>query len=156
LALRAAAILRDRGFDFRWYFVGDGDDRAKLEKMIDTLSLCDKIIIMGYLMNPYPYIGSCDIYVQPSYEESFGLAVMEARILGRAIVSTDTVGCRIVLETGRNGIITPITAEGLADGIAELLTDEQKRKSFENKYPAEDNLREKAVYADSWDILLSG
>ena len=155
LAVEAAQILKNRNFDFVWYFVGDGSERGNIENRILELSLQDHIRITGYLLNPYPYVGGCDLYVQPSYEEAQPLSVLEARVLGKAIVSTDTVGGRTILENGKKGILTPISAKGLADGIETLLTDPERRRSFENLYTQEDNLREKQTYEAAWNRLLS-
>lgn len=155
LAVEAGRILRDKDADFVWYFVGDGEQRRTLEAKIAEYGLSDRFVITGFLMNPYPYIDGCDIYVQPSYEEAQPLAVMEAQILGKAIVSTETVGGKTILENGRKGILTPIDAEGLAAGIAGLLEDPAKRASFEDLYSAEDDLKAKREYAAAWDRLLS-
>ena len=156
LAVGAAAILKKRGIDFKWYFVGDGDDRGALEKSIADNGLNDDIAIIGYLLNPYPYMAGCDIYVQPSYEEAQPLAIMEAFMLGRAIVSTDTVGGRTILKDGELGVIAPVTAEGLADGVGKLLTDPEYRASLENKYGPADAERDRQRFSDAWEELLSG
>ncbi len=156
LAVESARILRGDGFDFVWYFVGDGPERKKIEAMIAEYGLGDSITITGFLQNPYPYIKNCDLYLQPSYEEAQPLALTEARILGRAIVSTDTVGGRAVLSNGETGVLTPISAEGLAGGIAALLRDPDRRASLENLYTEEDRKREKQAFETAWDRLLSG
>ena len=76
-------IVKEKNIDFGWYFVGDGPERTKLENKITEYGLMNNIIITGMQENPYSYIGACDIYVQPSYEESFGLTIKEAQILCR-------------------------------------------------------------------------
>ena len=155
LALEAASLLKAQGFEFIWYFVGDGSERPKLTAMRDEAGLDKDIVFAGFRSNPYPYIGGCDIYVQPSYEEAQPLTVMEALILGRAVVSTETVGGRTLLEDGNKGVVTPITAEGLAEGIASLLRDPERRASLENAYTAEDDQNEKQRFTLAWDRLLS-
>ena len=113
------------------------------------------IVITGFMQNPYPYIAGCDIYVQPSYEEAQPLAVMEAAVLGKAIVSTETVGGKTILENGGKGVLTPITAEGLAEGILRLADDPALRRSYEDRYTREDDLRAQQAFAAAWDRLLS-
>ena len=150
LALDAARILKDKGLDFLWYFVGDGPERNALEEKIVLYGLQKEICITGMIENPYPYFASCDIYVQPSYEEAQPLAILEALIFGKTIVSTETVGGKTILENGRRGILTPINAGGLAAGIA---------GSSENRNtqpPQRIDYRQKKLdYQRHWEQLLS-
>ena len=154
IAVKTAYILKKQGVNFTWYFVGDGVERIKLEKLIDQYQLCDNIVITGYVDNPYPYIKLCDIYIQTSYEEAQPLAVLEAMVLGKAVVSTKTVGGKYILENGKKGVLTDMNSESMAEGILSLVNDVDRRKSFENTYTLEDNLREKEVYVRKINELL--
>lgn len=156
LAVNAATILKDLGYSFYWYYVGDGYHRKTIEDLIQLNHLDCLIEITGYKDNPYPYIQSCDIYVQPSYEESQGLAIYEALVLGKAVVSTDTIGARCTLDNGNKGILTEFSAEGLADGIKRLIDDETLRRSYENCITVEDNLSRKHKYYEEWKKILDG
>lgn len=155
LAIQAAFILKEKGYSILWYFVGDGYLRDDLEKDILEYKLEENIMITGYKDNPYPYINFCDIYIQPSYEESQGLAIYEALVLGKPIVSTDTVGGRCTLEEGRKGLLVPITGNGIAAGIEQLINDKVKRCDLENLISIESNLTKKKKYFDSWNKLLN-
>ena len=155
LAVNAAEILKNSGISFVWFFIGDGAERGHIESAIHEKDLDNEIRITGFLENPFPFMNECDIYVQPSYEEAQPLVLLEALILGKAIVSTDTVGGRTILANGKKGVLTPITADGLAAGIKTLITDDNLRRSFENLYTLEDNLREKHAYEAAWNRLLS-
>ena len=155
LALEAAKILRDKGFGFEWYFVGDGGDKQKLTAMCDNYGLNKQIVFVGFQPNPYPYSAGCDIYVQPSYEEAQPLAIMEALALSRTVVSTETVGGKTLLENGNKGILTPFAAEGLAAGIETLLRDPEKRTTLQHPYTAEDDLRAKQTFIMAWNNVLS-
>ena len=124
LAVGAAKLLKDRSFDFLWYFVGDGDLRSALEDAVKNTDLEDTVCFTGMQSNPYPYIANCDIYVQPSYEESYGLAVAEAQILCRPIVTTATVGGKSMVRDGVTGLVSGFSAEDLAKNISRLLADQ--------------------------------
>lgn len=156
LAVKTAAMLKNLGYSFYWFFVGDGYLRRNIENTIYKNGLEDYIEITGFKENPYPYIAFSDIYVQPSYEESQGLAIYEALVLGKAVVSTDTIGGRCTLDFGNKGIITDISAEALADGIKKLIDNEELLCSYENRITLEDNLREKQIYFEKWKKLLDG
>lgn len=127
LAVMAAKILRDSGLNFKWYFVGDGNDRAVIEKDIAEYGLEKHVILTGAKDNPYVYMKNADIYVQTSRFEGYCLALCEARILDKPIVTTDfdVVGDQIVNE--QNGLIVSMTGQAIADGIRRLVDDEALR-----------------------------
>lgn len=155
LAVGAADILKHHGVNFKWIFVGGGDEREKLERIIKEVSLEDRILITGNLENPFSIIKFCDIYVQPSYEESYGLTIKEAMTLSKPIVSTATFGGKFLLENGEKGVLTDITAESIADGIEKLIADPELMEKFSNVYSIEENRKEKQAYTEAWDSLLS-
>lgn len=124
LAIEAAKILKAKEIPFLWYFVGDGPERKELEKMIENYGLKDCIQITGMQENPYPYIGCCDIYVQPSREEAHPLAIIEALILNKPVVTTATLGGKALVKGNENGRIANIDGVSLAEQIGDLI--EQK------------------------------
>ena len=155
LAVETAGKLKEKGLSFRWLFIGDGAEREPLEKLIREQRLENEILITGFQENPFPYMNACAIYVQPSYEEAQPLVLLEAMILGKPIVSTNTVGGRTILENGKKGVLTDFSAESLADGILSLINAPEKRAAFSNLYTSEDDRRNWAVYAKKWNALLS-
>lgn len=156
LAVKSARILKESGEKFLWYFVGDGPERDKLEEMIRDYGLEDDIMITGMQSNPYPWMNACDIYVQPSREESYGRTMKEAMILGKPIVSTATVGGKHVLENGKLGVISEINGESLSRNIEKMLNDEDLRNYFSNVYTAERNQEERETYSQQINRMLAG
>jgi len=88
-AVRIAGRLKAEGCRFKWYFVGDGEDRGAIEKMIVSLGLEDCVILLGEKTNPYPYIKAADLFVLQSYYEGKPVTVDEALILGTPVLVTD-------------------------------------------------------------------
>ena len=152
LAVESANLLNQKGIDFIWYFIGDGAERAKIEQLIEKYSLSEKIIITGYVDNPFPYIKNCDIYIQPSYHESFGLTIKEAVILGKPVVSTDTVGAHTVLENGKYGEIVPISPECLEKRIETAI--EKNSQSPYAVYDIKTNDFEKQKYIKEFEKVI--
>lgn len=152
LAVESANLLKQKGIDFIWYFVGDGDERGKVENLMDKYNLSKNIKITGYSDNPFLYIKACDIYIQPSYHESFGRTIKEAVILGKVVVSTDTFGGHTVLEDGRYGEIVPINPESIAQGILDAI--EKEKQGLYQKYNTEANEKEKSLYVKQLTELL--
>lgn len=69
------------------------------------------------------------VYVLPSYGEGMPRTVLEAMAIGRAIVTTDTYGCRDTVEEGVNGHLVPVREwEPLAEAMESFLA---KRSSVE-------------------------
>ncbi len=152
LAVESAKILKEKGFNFTWYFVGDGNERAKIDNLINQYALNDNIIITGYVNNPFPYIKACDIYIQPSYHESYGRTIKEAVILGKTVVSTDTVGAHTILEEDCYGEIVAISSEAIADGVLKVYDNFQN--GTYKKYDIKINEEEKILYKNQMENLL--
>jgi glycosyltransferase involved in cell wall biosynthesis len=124
LLLDAAALLRDRGMGFSLTLVGDGPERAALERQAATLNLTDRVAFLGWLENPSEALRAMDLFVLSSRVEPFGLVVIEAMAAGLPVVSTDIGGPRDILAGGRLGRLVPAgSAQALADGIAAVLAD---------------------------------
>jgi glycosyltransferase involved in cell wall biosynthesis len=68
-----------------------------------------------------PYIAAADVLVLPSYREGLPRSLLEGAAMGRAIVTTDTVGCRDVVEDGANGyLVRVMDAADLAQALEKL------------------------------------
>ena len=154
LAVKAAKILKDSGLSFEWYFVGDGAERANIEQLIDENGLNDNIVITGLVDNPYAYVNNADIYVQPSYEESYGLAIVEAMITCVPIVSTDTVGGNTVISDGVTGLIADIDAKPLADKIRHIISDKALRETISQNLANINYENDYKIFCDKWKDLL--
>lgn len=123
MAIEAASILKKNGVNFCWYIIGEGPLRENLEKLIAEYGVENEVLLLGTRNNPYPYIKNCEFLVQSSRYEGKSVVLDEAKILCTPIVATayPTV-CDQVIE-GKEGIITPMTAQGIAEGIQTMLND---------------------------------
>jgi len=84
---------------------------------------------LGHRDDVVDLLGSCDIFVLPSYREGLPRTLLEASAMAKPLVATDAVGCREVVRDGQNGfLVKPRSAKALAEGIARLLEDEGLRK----------------------------
>lgn len=154
LAVEAAEILKANNIDFKWYFVGDGSERAKIEEMIASKNLSDNIVITGLKDNPYPYIRNCDIYVQPSYEEAHPLSIIEAQMLGRVIVSTATAGGKSIISDNADGVIADISSQAVAEKIHYILDNIELQDKIKQTLQKKDYSRDYAKFLDEWRKLL--
>ncbi len=124
MAVDAAAILKKQGIRFCWYVIGEGHLRKALEKQIQDRNVADCFFLLGTRSNPYPYMKQCRLMVQSSRYEGKSVVMDEAKILAVPTVATDypTVGDQIL--NGKEGIIVPMSAEGLAAGIQQMLSNQ--------------------------------
>lgn len=127
LAVETAALLKQRGLDFVWYFVGDGPERGHIEETIKRHALEKQVKLVGLTPNPYPYMAMADVYVQTSSFEGFGLTLNEARILHRPVVSTNFPVVYNQIRNGENGLIAEMTPESVAENILMIVNDEALR-----------------------------
>ena len=125
-AITAARILKDQRTDFDWYIMGTGALEKKLSRMIDDLDVADVIHLIGARENPYPYIKNADILVQSSRYEGKSVVLDEAKILGVPIVVTNYPTVRDQIQDNKEGIIVPMSPEGIASGVLTLMDNREK------------------------------
>lgn len=127
VSVDAMKRLKDAGKNVRWYVLGEGDQRKKLQEQIDALGLTEDFILYGAVNNPYPFMKQADIYVHASRFEGKSIAIQEAQILGKPMVVSDCSGNREQVCHGRDGLMCGLTPESLAENIMLLLEDEALR-----------------------------
>lgn len=155
IAVEAARCLKHDHVDFIWYFVGDGSELEQIKQMIAQYGLFDDVITLGSQENPYPWISQCDIYVQPSYEEAQPLSIMEAQILLKPIVSTNTVGGKNVISDGSDGLLVSIDGPSVAEGIRRLIDHPDFAERFKQNLMKKDYRLYNQQIQDKWDSLLA-
>lgn len=122
IAIKALKIVIDKGYNVKWYFVGDGKHRQYCESLAQQLKIQNHIVFLGVEKNPYGYMRDCDIYVQPSRHEGYCITLAEARVFSSPIVATNFVGAKEQLANRNNGIVTGFSEEDIATGIIQALT----------------------------------
>ncbi len=130
IAIEAMKLLKTTGCEVRWYVLGEGKERKKLEKKIAELGLNDDFLLLGAVENPYPYYRQADLYVHATRFEGKSIAIQEAQALGCPIIASDCNGNREQVEHGRDGILCELTPDAIAESIRDLLGQEQKRKAL--------------------------
>ncbi|MCL6239220.1 glycosyltransferase [Acinetobacter sp. ANC 5033] len=104
--------------------LGEGSERQLLEKYIIDNNLCDRVLLPGFVKDPFVWINSADIFVSSSNIEGFGNAIVEAMAYGLNIVSTDCVGPREILSGGKYGLLIEKNKPNeFFDAINKLLDD---------------------------------
>jgi glycosyltransferase involved in cell wall biosynthesis len=133
LAIKACSKLVQQGYKLKWFVIGEGSLKDKMEKWIIDYHLEDTFILLGTFPNPYVYLKQCEIYVQPSRFEGYGLAIAEARILCKPIVATNFTVVYNQIRDRENGLVVEMNAEGICNGIKEIISNQTLRDQIKNK-----------------------
>lgn len=122
--IEASDILRKQGFKFEACIVGEGEEREKLEKMIQKYNLEEYVRLYGYSSNPYQIMAQANCMVISSLAEGFPVVSVEALILGIPVIATNVTGSREALENGKWGIMTENNTEAIAKAMKNMMNPE--------------------------------
>lgn len=124
-ALLLAAFARLSRTDAELMILGEGMLRRQLELQAEELGIADRVHLPGFVIDPWPYLASADLFVLSSDFEGFANVVAEALYAGLNVVSTDCpAGPREILDSGRYGRLVPCgDVVALARAIEEALLE---------------------------------
>ncbi|TCB80459.1 glycosyltransferase [Acinetobacter sp. ANC 4173] len=120
--IRALKIVKEQGYSFKCYIIGEGSERQNLLRDIEKFGLCSEIILTGFLMNPTEYLNNSDMFISTSFSESFSLAIAEALVANKPVIASKTIGACELLKNGQYGILFDIDNEKeLAERIIDCM-----------------------------------
>ena len=139
--IRAFALLARRRQELRLVILGEGKERAALEKLIREHKLEERVSLPGYVPNPYPYIKRAALLAVTSRYEGLSRVIAEALACGCTVASVDCKSSpREILEGGRYGYLARVRdAEDVARAMEEAL---------EHPLPPEDLKKRGAFFSD--------
>lgn len=120
-------------YKHRLLIIGEGPKRLELEKLIYKLGVSSTVELKGFVTNPYKYVNAADLFVSSSITEGHPLAVLEAIVLGKAIVGTKITGTNEILDNGKYGIICESSQRGLDEAIEYIFKNNSIIKKLEEK-----------------------
>lgn len=122
----AVARIRalEPSIDFRVVIVGDGPERAALERQKQELGLNGLVLLAGQQRDVRPYYSLANVFALPSHTEGSPNALLEAMAAGVPAAVTAVGGVPEIAEDGRNAlVIEGRNPAGLAAAILRLLQD---------------------------------
>jgi glycosyltransferase involved in cell wall biosynthesis len=125
-ALRAIALLKQRGDLVRYTVVGEGPDLERLCLLVDELGIGSEVRFLG--AKPYSelpnYYQLADIFILPSHTEGVAKVLLEAMAYRLPIVATKVGGTPWVLGDGNRGVLmTSGDANAIADAVIKYRDD---------------------------------
>lgn len=124
-------------YDNKFYIIGDGPEREKLEKLITEEHLDKTFILLGAKENPYPFMKQADIFCLLSKFEGYGMVLEEAKILNKPIMITNTAA-REAVENYKNAIIVENDEHEIYNKLKYII--ENKITSFGEEKQLYDNI----------------
>lgn len=129
--LRRARQLVPAEVPVRAVVMGDGIWRAPMQATMDATGMGRWVTLAGALERPEirEVYRSADIYVAPANLESFGIAVLEARAAGLAVVAKRSTGVADLITDGLEGHLAG-SDEEMAQQVAGLCRDPATRRAM--------------------------
>jgi glycosyltransferase involved in cell wall biosynthesis len=126
--LEAAAVVARRTREWSLLLVGDGPERAAIEREIERLRLGDLVTVLGYRDDVDELLDEADLAVLPSYTEGLPNAVLEAMAHGLPVVATDVGGTASLVETDVGIVVPARDHTALAEALRAMLGNPERRR----------------------------
>jgi glycosyltransferase involved in cell wall biosynthesis len=115
----------------RLILIGDGPERTNLESLAHSLGLDDSIMFLGYSDRVGDYLSAMDLYVNPTLDEGFGIAVVEAMLARVPVVLADRGAHPEIVVDGESGLLYQGEDDSsLSAALLDLLSSAEKRRSL--------------------------
>jgi glycosyltransferase involved in cell wall biosynthesis len=125
-------LLKSKVEAVRLIILGEGEERRRLEAMIDAMGLAGDVDLRGFVENPYAYMSRADAFVLSSRWEGLPTVLIEALACGCPVVATDCPsGPREILQGGEYGALVPVgDAAALCDAMARVLKTSPSKEAL--------------------------
>ena len=151
ILVRAITVVINQGLtDLLVLIAGEGEERIRLERLIQELRLEDCVRLLGLRHDVMALMKASDIFVMPSRYEGVSLAMIEAMACGLPIIASDARGLKDCITDEQNGLLFPVDDyKALAERILQLANNKGlrielshgARTSFETEYDMRKNIK---------------
>jgi FkbM family methyltransferase len=126
------AVARSNAIELLIVGADSGDGYlARLQALVEELGVSQKVTFFGFIPDPYPVMASADVVVSCSRAEAFGRTVIEAMLLGRAVVYSRSGAHLDYMTHGTTGLsYAPGNVDELVECIESLVARPELRKSL--------------------------
>lgn len=128
--LVALANLTKGSRHIHLYIAGDGtpEEKSVLVDIVNSLNIDKHVTFLGQINNAATWLEACDIFVQPSIEEAFGLVFVEAGAKAKPAVATAVGGIKEIIVHEKTGLLVPpANPTKLTDAVARLVASKSLR-----------------------------
>lgn len=157
LLIRAFSRIASDISDYNLIIYGEGNKRAELERLIESLGMQTRIYLPGNIQNIADEMQKNSLFVLSSDSEGMPNVLMEAMALGLPCISTDCPcgGPRFLIQDGVNGVLVPVGDEKkMAEAMKKVITDADFREKIaDNAMNIQKKLAPEEIYSE-WDSLI--
>ena len=129
--LKIYLLIQEKHSDWTLDIIGDGKEKATLEKFIKDNHLENKVTLHGFRNKDYidEILHQSSIYLMTSYTESFGIVLIEAMSHGIPCIAFDSAeGARELITNKENGyLISDRNFTSYANKVSELIEQQEER-----------------------------
>jgi glycosyltransferase involved in cell wall biosynthesis len=130
--LRAFALAARRvgpAADLRMLLAGDGPLRGELEALASTLGIAERVRFVGHTSEIPLVLRASDVFVLASKFEPYGVALLEAKAAGAAILATRVNEIPEIVVDGEHGtLVPPEDPAAMGEALATLARDGELRR----------------------------
>lgn len=127
--LEALKKVKDDGFSFNYYIIGEGPLRNEVETRIKELGLSNMVQLLGRVNDPETFLNQAGIFIHSSKGEGCSNAILEAMYMALPVIASDTGGTSEIV--GSNAILFEYrNVHQLYAAIKKLMQDENLRKNM--------------------------
>lgn len=130
--IKAVPMILNEVSKIKFFIIGDGEDKEKLQKLISSLHLENNIIMLGYRNDIQNVMRQLDLIVLSSLWEGFPLTPIEAFSVGKTVIATAVDGTVEIVDDSINGkLIEPKDSRDIADKVLDLYKSPNRIKLYE-------------------------
>jgi len=93
--------------ELKFIFVGDGQDLAVCQELVENAGFEERIILPGWSLDKEKWLNQFDIFLLYSWWEGLPLSILEAMSYGLPIIASEIKGNRELVDTGNGYLVNP-------------------------------------------------
>lgn len=148
-------LIKD-GFLHKVIIIGDGEEMDNLRNLIEELKVENSFILMGSLLNPYPYVKNADFFIMPSESEGWPLIIADTLTLQKPIISTAVGGIPEMITHQDNGYLINYDSEEIYSAMKEFMINKNLIEAIQEKLKtAEEQFDNQKIFDAVENIIIN-
>lgn len=130
--IEICARLRDEGYRFSLWLIGDGPQKQELKEKVCELEIGNCVQLLGEQSNPHAYTVKSDVFICSSFNEGYSTACTEAIILGVPVLTTNVSGGEEIINEAECGLLVQKDDDALYQGMRKILENTKLIEEWKN------------------------
>jgi len=128
--LNALHKVKQSGYPFRYFIIGEGPERPAIESLIISLDLKNEVVLLGRQTDVKSYLKIADVFIHSSRGEGCSNAILEAMAAGLPVIASNTGGTAEIVDSTVGRLFEYKNAEQIALHLIELISSSETRRSL--------------------------